>query len=462
MKNKNVYLTIGIIAILIISIAAGYIAYSGTPSSNPSPSPSQSSSPSANNTRHQVSLNQTGLDNSATGPVVTVTIGNSSSSQITFNDMPYAIMVDSGTQITYTYQSNVTASAPGGLFTLSNATGSNVVTVNGPTTITGAYERAVIDYVGNLIHIPPAAQINRIADSWAAHNTIVVMVGARDKLVATVPGDKIILMFQKIFPPIKDMDAPFDSSGTPNVEQLLAIDPDIVFVSSTNEAPAKTMENSGLLVVRLNFLNFPDMTKCVQLTGWILGEEALNKANAYVSYFNQAYNEITTVTSQIPASEKPSVYHISGNSPLYCDGNNTLGNSWIEACGGTNAAAPISGNGKQVTFEQVLAWNPDTILIGSAKANDFKTQILGDAQWSQIKAVQDGKVIVNPMGVFDWSRYSVEEALNIQWVAQTLHPDLFTDIDIRAETKYFYQTFYEYTLSEGEVDAILYNLPPPE
>jgi iron complex transport system substrate-binding protein len=90
-----------------------------------------------------------------------------------------------------------------------------------------------------------------------------------------------------------------------------------------------------------------------------------------------------------------------------------------------------------------------------------KDEILNDELWSDIEAVQNEVVIANPMGVFDWARYSVEEALNIQWVAQTLHPDLFSDIDIRAETAYFYETFYKYTLSEAEIDAILNNTTPP-
>ena len=116
---------------------------------------------------------------------------------------------------------------------------------------------------------------------------------------------------------------------------------------------------------------------------------------------------------------------------------------------------------QQVTLEQVLSWNPNVILIGSATATSIQSQILTNSQWSQVSAVQNNKVIVNPMGVFDWSRYSVEEALNLQWVAKTLYPNLFTNIDIQAQTKYFYQTFYGYTLSDAQVTAIINNTTPP-
>jgi iron complex transport system substrate-binding protein len=111
-------------------------------------------------------------------------------------------------------------------------------------------------------------------------------------------------------------------------------------------------------------------------------------------------------------------------------------------------------------MEQIMAWNPDVILIGSANATNIKADIMSSVAWSGIEAVKNGQVYANPMGVFDWSRYSVEEALNIQWVAQTLYPTLFNN-DIRAQTAYFYQTFYGYTLSEGEITSILTNTPLP-
>ena len=402
-------------------------------------------------TQYKMTFTQSGLDDSANGPVLTTSAGNAD-----YTNMPFMAWVDSGTQISYTYQANVTTTVPNCFYTLSQAPSSTSATVTAPATVTATYGRAVIDYGGAFVHLPAASQINRIADSWKAHNTIVVMCGAGDKLVASV--DQEIIMFQYILPAMKTMDNPFGSGV--NIEQLLADDPDIVFMS--NSATYDSIVNAGLCAVRLNFVTFSDMTKCVQTTGWILGPSALTKANAYVSYFNQVYSNVTTITSQIPQNQKVSVYHCSGTSPLYCDGNGTLGDSWITACGGINAASPISGNMQQVTLEQLLAWNPDVILIGGgANAAQIKSTILSTSQYSQLSAVKNGKVIVNPMGVFDWSRYSVEEALNLQWVAKTLYPILFANINIEAQTKYFYQTFYGYTLSDAQVTAILNNTTPP-
>jgi iron complex transport system substrate-binding protein len=413
-------------------------------------------------TQYQLTFTQSGLDSSANGTVVSTTGGLTSSG--TYANMPFNNWVDSGAQVSYAFQDNVTTTVPGAIFTLSSSPSSGSVTVNAPATVSVTYGRAVFDYNGKLIHVPSASQINRIADSWPAHNTIIVMVGAQNKIVATSPSVTTILMFQRIFPPIKNMLAPFDSSGAPNIEQLLAANPDIVFVSSSSEPPAAAIENAGMLVVRLNFFNFTEMTKTAQLTGWILGEDALAKANAYASYFNGVIENVTSAISQVPASQKQTILHLVGNrvSPIQIDAGGGLVNTWINICGGINSAKDIAGNTQTVSIEQVLSMNPDIVLIGSAAANSVKDTIMNDTAWSPVNAVINGKVLANPMGVFDWSRYSVEEALNIQWVAKLLYPDKFANTNLRVETKNFYQTFYSYTLSEAEIDAILNNtsLPP--
>jgi iron complex transport system substrate-binding protein len=403
-------------------------------------------------TQYEVAFTQSGLDSSADETVLTTNLGNAN-----YADMPFTVWADSGTQVTYTFEANESTTCPRGFFMLADSGNSNTITVNEPKTVTATYTRAIVDANGKVIHVPDPSDIHRIADSWPAHNTIVVMVGAKEKLVATATTNTVNPMFQKILPAIATMLTPFNSDGTVNIEALMAEDPDIVFVSASGEAAASAMENSGLLVVRLQFFDFDDMVSTVHLTGWILGEDALAKAVTYIDYFNGVQDKITSVTSQIPPQERPEVLHITGTgtSPLSIDAGEGLINTWINLCGGNNAAAEVPGNMQTVSFEQILSWNPEIIMIGSANANTMKTQLLNDPLWNEITAVKNGNVIANPMGVFDWARYSVEEALNIQWVAKTLHPDLFSNINIRAETQYFYHTFYQYDLSEAEIDAIM-------
>ncbi|MFT3974949.1 MAG: hypothetical protein QM699_16355 [Amaricoccus sp.] len=80
--------------------------------------------------------------------------------------------------------------------------------------------------------------------------------------------------------------------------------------------------------------------------------------------------------------------------------------------------------------------------------------------WEGLAAVRDGKVYRNPKGVFLWDRYSPEFALQLLWAAKLFAPDRFADIDIAAETGRFYQRFFDYTASDGDIARILAALPP--
>ncbi|MCW4034771.1 MAG: ABC transporter substrate-binding protein [Candidatus Bathyarchaeota archaeon] len=404
----------------------------------------------------KVTFDQSGLDTTADEAIVSFTVNGETQTK-SYADLPVSTWVDAGTQVSYTIEANVSTTCPGAYFMLTNSESSTTITVDDDTTVTAEYKRTIIDANGGIIDVPDPSTIERIADSWPAHNTIVVMCGYRDALVATATTNTVNPMFQKILPAIETMLTPFNSDGTVNVEELMAENPDIVFVSASGEEAAAAMENSGMTVVRLQFYNFEDMVHTVRLTGWILGEEAFTKALNYVDYFTEVQDNIISTTADLTSSEKIKVLHLVGNSldPIRIDAGTGLINTWINLCGGDNAAAEIDGNMQTVSLEQILAWNPDLILIGSATANDVRETILNDELWSELDAVKNGKVMANPMGVFDWARYSVEEALNIQWVSHTLYPDLFPDTDIRAETAYFYETYYEYTLSEAEITDIL-------
>ena len=50
--------------------------------------------------------------------------------------------------------------------------------------------------------------------------------------------------------------------------------------------------------------------------------------------------------------------------------------------------------------------------------------------------------------------------MQILWAAKTIQPEIFADIDVRAETKAFYKKFMNYELSDAEFEYILKGLSP--
>ena len=120
--------------------------------------------------------------------------------------------------------------------------------------------------------------------------------------------------------------------------------------------------------------------------------------------------------------------------------------------GGKLVTSEAGGDGYQsntfgtVNIEQVVEWDPEVIFMGRTVGTD---KITKNDQWKEITAVKNGAVYETPHGVFYWDNSS-EQILTIMYVASILHPELFTDLNMVEETKYFYKTFYNYNLTDEE------------
>ncbi len=95
--------------------------------------------------QYRVTFAQTGLDATANGKVVTVN-GNTK----VFGDLPYSFWSDTGSSVTYSYNSTVSSNTTGKQFWLSGVSGpSSPITVTGPTTVTDNY---VTQYLVTFTH----------------------------------------------------------------------------------------------------------------------------------------------------------------------------------------------------------------------------------------------------------------------------------------------------------------------
>lgn len=329
-------------------------------------------------------------------------------------------------------------------------------------TASSASKKTITDAAGKQVEVP--SKITKIGDSWQAHNEVLTVLGAGDKIVATILTEKTRPWLYKVNPQMKNAVTAFTSDSV-NTEELIKTKPDIVF-TPLNDKSADKIAGLGIPTVQLNFTDFKSLKECISLTGDILGADAKKRADSYISYLDGKLNSINSITSKIPKEQRPKVLHITSLSPITVDGGNTIISAWIDTAGGVNAAEEVKGNNKQVSMEQILKWNPDIIILSSTtlmKVNNGKSnidQLLTDPAWKQVNAVKNGKTYFNPDGAFYWDRYSAEEALQIQWAAKTINPDKFKDIDMVKETRYFYKTFLDYDLTEDEANKIINDDPP--
>ena len=312
--------------------------------------------------------------------------------------------------------------------------------------------QTITDLKGATVEVP--TKIEKIVDLWHAHNQVIMMLGAADKLVGTTEVFKKRPWPNIIYPRLGEVEALVvgTGAGEVNYEEALSLQPDVVFASDDNVT--ETARKQGLTTVNVAFQDYDGLRNDVKVTAQVLGSDAEDLAKEWQDYLDANIKLVEERMAGINDADRVKVLHIaSSDSFTKVDGRKCIVDEWIKLAGGVNALES-EGNLIEVTMEEIVAADPEVIIMGVGAASAVE-QLKADEAWSGITAVKNGAVYANPNGVFSWDRYSGEEALQVLWAAKKFNPDKFEDIDIEQETKDFYMQFYGYSLTDDEVSRIL-------
>lgn len=310
--------------------------------------------------------------------------------------------------------------------------------------------RVIKDIDGTEVTIPK--DITKVADLWHANNQVVLLLGGADTLVSTTKNVQGLPWFAQVYPRIKEIPAPVKGTDV-QMEEIQKVNPQVVLASNKNQI--EMARNAGIPAVRVNFADYDGLRKTVTITADVLGGKAPEIAKQYIEYLDGKIKFAEDRTKSIDDANRPSVLHIvGGDNLLKVDGHKTIIDEWIRYAGGKNA---ITADGPQitVTIEEIVKADPDIIIIGGTQSRKGIDQLMNDPQWASLKAVQNGRVYSNPVGTFNWDRYSAESALQILWAAKLIHPELFNDVNLVKETQEFYKTFLHYDLSADDAQRII-------
>ncbi len=321
--------------------------------------------------------------------------------------------------------------------------------------LNAAQFREIKDISGEIVKVP--VNVEKIATLWYANNQIILMLGGADKIIATTDLIKNNKWFAHVYPRILTIPNGVNGKSL-QIEELVKLNPDIVIAADKNNK--EELVKNGFNVLYPSFTNHADVKKSVVIMAELIGGEVPKIAKKFNDYFDQNLQKVLSKTSKIAQTNRPKVLHIAEGKNLFkVDGQNTIIDEWINVAGGVNAVQ-AKGNMLELNAEEIININPDVIIIGRAKSPKAIEEVYANKVYADTNAVKNKKVFVNPAGVFSWDRYGAEGALQVLWAAKTLHPELFKDIDIAAETKKFYKEFLHYDLSDNEVGYILNGLDP--
>jgi iron complex transport system substrate-binding protein len=351
-------------------------------------------------------------------------------------------------------------SAVTGTSPTSAATGAGPTSAAAPAVTSGS--RIVTGMAGEQITVPPTT--NRIAEQFPAHTITDLMLGVGPQLVAIPLNVKSIPFLRKVYPPIDGVPELFRNGGAVNMEDLLKLKPDVVSTLD-NGATLRPFQTVSLPAIYMGFNTFPQLTQSITVAGNVYGGAAVTRAADYNKYFSAKYALVQDRLATLTPSQRPSVVHIASYPPLIIDGRMSIIDQWITLAGGTDLASSLPGAGTHaaVTMEQMLSWNPDIIIVetpggdqglAADTAQSVVVQLEKEPLWRNPSAVTNNRVLFNPQGLYPRDRFGPEEALQIQWAASVIHPEVFGNLDLRAEARTFYHTYFNYDLTDGDLDQI--------
>jgi iron complex transport system substrate-binding protein len=233
-------------------------------------------------------------------------------------------------------------------------------------------------------------------------------------------------------------------------EQIAAAQPDVVILKSyLAQSLGKSVEALGVPVVYVDFETPEQYPRDIAILGTVFQDDA--RAQTVADFYRSKMDQVSEKVSGLIDVQKPRTLLIYYNNK---DGNiafNVPPLDWIqtqmvEMAGGVPVwadANPIGGWSK-ITLEQIATWDPDTILLVAYTSDpgEAVASLKADPQWQALQAVQDERLYAFPADLYSWDQPDPRWVLGLTWMANKLHPELFTGLDMFSEIQTFYSQLY--------------------
>ena len=324
-----------------------------------------------------------------------------------------------------------------------------------------AETREITDMAGRKVTVPTAENIESVFSAGPVAAIFLYMV-APDKLLGwnyeLNDVEKSIILD-------KYQDLPnFGMGDAVNYEAVIAANPTIAINSGKiNDAMVSDCdalsESLGIPVVAVdNELN--NSAEAFRFMGELLGVE--DHAEELAQYAEQVFTDINAL-SDIPEEKKVSVYFGNGEDSLETAPRGSQHAQILDAINAVNVADLELGDRSrvQISAEQLLAWDPDVIVVnGEPKAdksgNSAAEDILSNPDYASLKAVQDQKVYGTPNAPFSWVDRPAgpNRLIGMRWFSALIYPE-YIKCDINEEIHKFFDLFYHVDLSDEQLENVL-------
>ena len=214
------------------------------------------------------------------------------------------------------------------------------------------------------------------------------------------------------------------SMGDYSIETIASLSPDLVVATEINTPEqVKTLEDLGITVYYIsNPTTLDELYPILETVGTLTGHE--KEAAALVVSLKARVEKVVKTISAAEAT--PLVfYELDGTdlSKPWTAGPGTFLDQLVKMAGGVNVGAAMQDAWAQISLEELLAQNPDIILLGDTDYGYTADQVPARAGWENIKAVQENQIYEFNDDLV--SRPGPRLVDGLEALAKLIHPELY-------------------------------------
>lgn len=191
------------------------------------------------------------------------------------------------------------------------------------------------------------------------------------------------------------------------------------------------MCEQGIAVLGLKggFGSVANWLEAVQFAGIASGKS--DAANKYINLLNDNLKLVKERAAKVFSKPKVLVINSGDRQTTIRGSRTTFLYELIQACGATIIDQGDNTQNTAATAEVIFKFDPDIVItdtLDHMKSWDW---------WQHLRAVKNNKVFVSPIDdnkvvMTGWCN-NMYAPLGILWLAKSIHPELYQDIDIKKE-----------------------------
>ncbi len=328
-------------------------------------------------------------------------------------------------------------------------------------------EVTITDHADRTVTVPTDPKKVAILDIYPLPSLLTVYLNSADSIVAMEPVSMNAAkagILSQLYPDILNVNTDIMNGDDVNMEALAALQPDVVFYNAAKKDEAQQLEDAGLTAVGISATKFNyDAIKTYQewmsLLDQIYPDYAGKRGTQAGDYASQVYNDVQDKVKDVTDKQKVLFLYQYDDTAMVTSSSKFFGQWWCDAVGAANVAqdVPADNMNAKITMEQVYEWNPDVIIITNftkTTPDDLYNNAIGSDDWSSVKAVQDKRVYKMPLGVYRTYTPGIDTPLTLEWLAQAVYPDLFSDVDVASDVRDYYNKLFGVTLTDDQISAM--------